>query len=56
MSWRQLLTPQGSDLLVSHLESSNPTKVYMPDFFRGKPFPKDEDGNKELLQKFFAGT
>jgi len=28
----------------------------MPDFFRGKPFPKDEDGNKELLKKFFAGT
>jgi hypothetical protein len=28
----------------------------MPDFFRGKPFPKDKDGDKELLQKFFEGT
>ncbi|WWD03788.1 hypothetical protein V865_001844 [Kwoniella europaea PYCC6329] len=23
---------------------------------RGKPFPKDQDGNKEELKKFFAGT
>ncbi|WWD19752.1 hypothetical protein CI109_104216 [Kwoniella shandongensis] len=28
----------------------------MPDVFRGKPFPKDKDGEKEELQKFFAGT
>jgi hypothetical protein len=28
----------------------------MPDVFRGKAFPKDKDGNKEELGKFFQGT
>ena len=28
----------------------------MPDFFRGKPFPKDKDGDKDEQQKFFAGV
>jgi len=28
----------------------------MPDWFRGKAFPIDQDGNKEALGKFFQGT
>jgi dienelactone hydrolase len=28
----------------------------MPDVFRGKAFPKDKDGNKEELGRFFQGT
>jgi len=28
----------------------------MPDVFRGKAFPKDKDGDKEELGKFFQGT
>ena len=54
--WAVHTNRQGSDLLTSHLAEKKPTKVYMPDLTRGKPFPKAEDGNKELLQKFFAGT
>nr|XP_019001294.1 uncharacterized protein I203_05999 [Kwoniella mangroviensis CBS 8507]OCF64755.1 hypothetical protein I203_05999 [Kwoniella mangroviensis CBS 8507] len=49
-------TIRGSDLLASHLLLTSPTKIYMPDVFKGKPFPKDQDGNKEELKKFFAGT
>ncbi|WVW86290.1 hypothetical protein I302_108332 [Kwoniella bestiolae CBS 10118] len=47
---------QGSDLLASHLLDTSPTRIYMPDVFRGKPFPKDQDGDKDELKKFFAGT
>jgi hypothetical protein len=28
----------------------------MPDWFRGKAFPIDKDGDKEELGKFFQGT
>ncbi|OWZ64214.1 hypothetical protein AYX14_06543 [Cryptococcus neoformans] len=49
-------TIKGSDTLVSHLASTFPTKVLMPDVFKGKPFPADKDGDKETLQKFFATT
>jgi len=33
-----------------------PSQILMPDVFRGKPFPKDKDGDKEELAKFFATT
>ncbi|KAL1413288.1 hypothetical protein Q8F55_001044 [Vanrija albida] len=46
----------GSDLLVSNLQLTLPHKVFMPDLFRGKPFPPDKDGDREELGKFFAGT
>nr|XP_018261033.1 uncharacterized protein I303_06750 [Kwoniella dejecticola CBS 10117]OBR83191.1 hypothetical protein I303_06750 [Kwoniella dejecticola CBS 10117] len=49
-------TIRGSDLLASHLLLTSPTKIYMPDVFKGNAFPKDEDGNKEELRKFFSGT
>nr|XP_019010459.1 uncharacterized protein I206_04928 [Kwoniella pini CBS 10737]OCF49240.1 hypothetical protein I206_04928 [Kwoniella pini CBS 10737] len=49
-------TIQGSDLLASHLLLTSPTKIYMPDVFKGKAFPKDRDGDKEELKKFFSGT
>ncbi|WOO76984.1 putative AIM2 family protein [Vanrija pseudolonga] len=49
-------TLRGSDLLVSNLQLTLPHKVFMPDLFRGKPFPPDKDGDKEELGKFFAGT
>lgn len=28
----------------------------MPDFFKGSPFPKSTDGDKEALKKFFDTT
>jgi hypothetical protein len=28
----------------------------MPDFFKGSPFPKSKDGNKDELKKFFDTT
>lgn len=50
------LTSQGSDLLVSHLLLTSPHKVFMPDVFRGHPFPPEKDGDKEALAKFFKTT
>jgi len=47
---------QGIDLLASHLLLTRPTKIFMPDVFKGKPYPPDKDGQKEVLQEFFAGT
>ncbi|WVQ84576.1 hypothetical protein IAT38_006730 [Cryptococcus sp. DSM 104549] len=49
-------TLQGSDILTGHLAKTFPTKVYMPDVFKGNAFPKDKDGDKDELSKFFAGT
>ncbi|KAK4687548.1 hypothetical protein P7C73_g2559, partial [Tremellales sp. Uapishka_1] len=49
-------TLRGSDLLASHLLLTCPTKIYMPDFFRGNPIPKEKDGDKEELARFFRGT
>ncbi|ORX35390.1 hypothetical protein BD324DRAFT_582039, partial [Kockovaella imperatae] len=49
-------TLRGADLLVSHLLLTRPTKIFMPDVYRGKPFPFEKDGDKDELQKFFAGT
>jgi len=51
-------TEQGADLL-SHALSG--TKVIMPDFFRGKPWPVDDfppksDESKQKLQDFFGST
>jgi hypothetical protein len=31
-------------------------KIFMPDWFRGKAFPIEKDGDKEELGKFFQGT
>ncbi|ORY35779.1 dienelactone hydrolase [Naematelia encephala] len=49
-------TKRGSDILATRLGLNTPTQIFMPDIFRGKPFPKDKDGDKEELSKFFAGT
>ncbi|WVN87541.1 uncharacterized protein L203_102724 [Cryptococcus depauperatus CBS 7841] len=49
-------TIQGSDLLTSHLSATLPTRVLMPDVFKGHPFPADKDGDKKLLQEFLATT
>ena len=43
-------------MLAAHLTSTNATKIYMPDVFRGHPFPRDKDGDKDELSKFFSGT
>ncbi|PWN48565.1 alpha/beta-hydrolase [Violaceomyces palustris] len=49
-------TKQGSDVLAEALKD---TKLVMPDFFRGKPFPQeyyppDTKEKQEALQKFFG--
>ncbi|KAJ9125982.1 hypothetical protein QFC24_002254 [Naganishia onofrii] len=54
--WPQ--TEQGADILSSTL---NGTKVVMPDFLKGKPWPVDQfppktDEQKEKLQQFFGTT
>ncbi|KAL7419172.1 hypothetical protein Q5752_006008 [Cryptotrichosporon argae] len=49
-------TMRGSDILVDRLKHHSPTRVFMPDFFRGQPFPTDKDGDKDELKKFFGGT
>ncbi|KAJ9478215.1 putative Protein AIM2 (putative) [Pseudozyma hubeiensis] len=48
-------TKQGADLLAESTKS----RVVMPDFFRGKPFPQsfyppDTDEKKQALQSFFG--
>ncbi|BEI89633.1 uncharacterized protein CcaverHIS019_0209950 [Cutaneotrichosporon cavernicola] len=47
---------RGWDLLANHLTLTIPHKLYAPDVFRGKPFPPERDGDKELLKKFFETT
>ncbi|RSH91368.1 hypothetical protein EHS25_009667 [Saitozyma podzolica] len=46
-------TLRGQDILATNLGT---TKIYVPDVFRGHPFPKDRDGDKDELKKFFGGT
>ncbi|KAL9102862.1 MAG: hypothetical protein Q9163_002043 [Psora crenata] len=52
-------TLQGADL-VAYADSSHQYRVFMPDFFLGKPvpldmFPPDTDEKKKKLGEFFAG-
>ncbi len=58
MIYRQRLqeAEKGSDMLATSLKSTNPTTIFMPDLFRGRPFPKDKDGDKEELGSFFSGV
>ena len=54
--WPQ--TEQGADILGKTLDG---TKVVMPDFLQGKPWPVDQfppktDEEKEKLQQFFGTT
>lgn len=51
-------TEQGSDILSQALSG---TKVIMPDFLQGKPWPEDNfppktDEDKQKLQEFFGTT
>ncbi|KAI9889937.1 MAG: hypothetical protein M1814_004660 [Vezdaea aestivalis] len=51
-------TIQGADILAS--DTKHPRKVFMPDFFKGKPAPLDAyppttDEHKKILADFFAG-
>ncbi|WVR00072.1 hypothetical protein IAU59_007214 [Kwoniella sp. CBS 9459] len=48
-------TIQGSDMLATGLESTAPTKIFMPDVFKGQAFPKDKDNDPEAKKKFFSG-
>ena len=50
---------QGADILA-HADSSHQYRVFMPDFFHGKPLPldtipPDTDEKKKRLGDFFAG-
>ena len=51
-------TEQGADILSAALSG---TKVLMPDFLKGKPWPVDQfppetDEQKKNLQEFFGTT
>ena len=50
---------QGADILA-HADAQHPFRVFMPDFFLGKPcsrnnFPPDTEEKKKLMGEFFAG-
>lgn len=51
-----LMLDQGVDSIPEDLQECAPVKVFMPDLFRGKPFPIDKDGDKEEQKKFFSGV
>lgn len=42
--------------MAESLSSKHATRFYVPDFFRGQPFPMAKDGDKEELGKFFSGV